>query len=237
MKAIMDDNENFHLRSTYPTSKFHFSTITIDKLSVIVDLDVVEYSLGRLTVAIPAALVAATATTINVSAHLMHRRLGHGSSARMRLLRYTYQPDKYHDCIMEKQTRKPFPIVLYSSSSPEELAPSRRAPSWKPLVNLRTDGVGNTKGKRFKLLPLSSPNGASVMTRLPLSSSSNGCDFMWFLLALEAWNHPLETSARGGLVPVDVDQSLRLTVLPGRKDWQRLLVVLVLHTGITHCQL
>jgi hypothetical protein len=37
----MDDNEDFHFRSA--TSTVHFSTTTVDKLSVVIDLSVVEY--------------------------------------------------------------------------------------------------------------------------------------------------------------------------------------------------
>jgi hypothetical protein len=45
----------------------------------------------------------------------MHQRLGYASTERMRLLGYAFKPCKCHECIMGKQTRKPFPSVAERS--------------------------------------------------------------------------------------------------------------------------
>src|SRR5579859_1975018 len=120
LQTSMDADENFHLRSQ--TSPFHISSTTVDKISVIANLKVIEYSptptTVRVTITTPDPSVSerpapdlpaqpATLTT-NVPAQLMHQRLGHASTERMRLLGINYNLGKCHVCIMGKQTRKPF---------------------------------------------------------------------------------------------------------------------------------
>ena len=121
LQTSMDADENFHLRSQ--TSPFHVSSTTVDKISVIANLKVIEYSPTPTTVKVtittpdpsvpePLApdLPAQPATlTTNVPAQLMHQRLGHASTERMRLLGINYNLGKCHICLMGKQTRKPFP--------------------------------------------------------------------------------------------------------------------------------
>jgi hypothetical protein len=137
LQTSMDANENFHLRS--PTSPFHISSTTVDKISIISNLRVVEYSSTppttvRVTITTPdppvpapdqpapvpptsdpdpAPAPAPTPYLIyipkNVPPQLMHQRLGHASAERMRLIGLAYNLAKCHACIMGKQTTKPFP--------------------------------------------------------------------------------------------------------------------------------
>jgi len=130
LRTTMDDHENFHFRSADPTSTFHFTATTIDKISVITDLDVIEYNPDSLTVIVPAAMAATavigTGTTAavtktpkinrSVPSQLMHLRLGHASEKPMRLLGISYKSGKCHPCIMGKQSQKPFPAVIEKSS-------------------------------------------------------------------------------------------------------------------------
>lgn len=119
LRTVMDEYEDFHFYSTDPTNPFHMSSVTVDKVAVIENITVVEYNPTAheagpvsLTVQIPAAMVAAattTTTTTNSNSRLMHLRLAHASSERMRLLGITFKPGKCHECIMGKQTKKPFP--------------------------------------------------------------------------------------------------------------------------------
>lgn len=118
LRTTMDQNEDFHFYSQDPNSKFHISSTTIDKLTYIVDLDVIEYYPNDPDDDVPELepiepIVAVTRT--NVSSQLMHQRLGHASAERMRLLGYNFTPGKCHECIMGKQTRKPFPSVVERS--------------------------------------------------------------------------------------------------------------------------
>ena len=113
LRTTMDKYEDLHFYSTDPKSPFHMSTTTIDKISVITNIKVIEYSpktrIGTtvsLAVTIPEAMVAVATT---VSSQLMHQRMGHASAERMRRLGISFRPGKCHDCIMGKQTRKPFP--------------------------------------------------------------------------------------------------------------------------------
>jgi hypothetical protein len=119
LRTTMDQNEDFHLYSQDPMSSFHISSITIDKLTYIVDLDVIIYSPNAHEDEVPELepiepVVAVTRT--NIPSMLMHQRLGHASSERMRLLGYTFKPGKCHECIMGKQTRKPFPSITERSN-------------------------------------------------------------------------------------------------------------------------
>jgi len=130
LRTTMDDHENFHFRSADPTSTFHFTATTIDKISVITDLDVIEYNPDSLTVIVPAAMAATAVIGTSITAavtktpkinrsvpsQLMHLRLGHASEKPMRLLGISYKSGKCHPCIMGKQSRKPFPAVIEKSS-------------------------------------------------------------------------------------------------------------------------
>src|SRR5271154_4100671 len=128
LQTSMDANENFHLRS--PTSPFHISSTTVDKISIISNLKVVEYSTTppstvRVTIttpntADPPAPVPSASDPdpapapvpyipANVPPQLMHQRLGHASAERMRLIGIPYNLGKCQVCIMGKQTTKPFP--------------------------------------------------------------------------------------------------------------------------------
>lgn len=127
LQTSMDANENFHLRS--PTSPFHISSTTVDKISIISNLKVVEYSSNppstvRVTITTPADPPApvpsasdpdpapvppVTYIPANVPPQLMHQRLAHASAERMRLMGLTYNFGKCHVCVMGKQTTKPFP--------------------------------------------------------------------------------------------------------------------------------
>src|SRR5271155_3493911 len=128
LHTSMDANENIHLRS--PTSHFHVSSTTVDKISVISNLKVVEYSTTpptsvRVTITTPdppAPLPPAsdpdpapvpvpylTYIATNVPPQLMHQRLAHASVQQMRLLGIIYNLGKSHVCIMGKQTTKLFP--------------------------------------------------------------------------------------------------------------------------------
>lgn len=134
LRTTMDENENFHLRSQ--TSLFHVSSTTVDKISVISNLKVVEYSpirsptTVRVTITTPdlpmpdppapeqpAPAPAAVTRTVmrNVPMQLIHRRLLHPSVKRMRLLGINYNLGRCQVCVMGKQTRKPFPSVLERS--------------------------------------------------------------------------------------------------------------------------
>src|SRR5271169_2435557 len=112
LRTTMDENEDFHLRST--TSRFHITSTNIGKISIIKNLKVVEYTPSnpatvRVTITTPdpaAQLIRPLMT--NASAQLMHQRLCHPSVQRMRLVGIKYNPEKCHFCIMGKQTRKPF---------------------------------------------------------------------------------------------------------------------------------
>ena len=126
LQTSMDADENFHLRSH--TSLFHVSSTTVDKISIISNLKVIEYS-----TTLPSTLPSTVRVTITtpdlpvpdppapdlpapqarlmtkVPAQLMHQRVCHASANRMRLLGINYNLGKCHICIMGKQTRKPFP--------------------------------------------------------------------------------------------------------------------------------
>jgi len=114
LRTTMDQHENFQFYSTEPNNPFHMSTTTIDKMSIISNIKVLEYdskapaaNTYNVTVTIPPAMVHATTS---VSSQLMHLRLCHASTERMRLLGITgFKSGKCHPCIMGKQTRKPFP--------------------------------------------------------------------------------------------------------------------------------
>jgi len=113
LQTTMDANETFHIRST--VSSFHLTSSIVDKISVIENLKVIEYSPAtvKVTITTPDAPAPAPAPAprvpTNVSAQLMHQRLGHPSVERMRLLGIKYNLGKCQVCIMGKQTRKPFP--------------------------------------------------------------------------------------------------------------------------------
>src|SRR5271154_5253851 len=113
LQTTMDANETFHIRST--VSSFHLTSSIVDKISVIENLKVIEYSPAtvKVTITTPDAPTPAPAPAprvpTNVSAQLMHQRLGHPSVERMRLLGIKYNLGKCQVCIMGKQTRKPFP--------------------------------------------------------------------------------------------------------------------------------
>jgi hypothetical protein len=100
LQTSMDTDENFHLRSH--TSPFHVSSTTVDKISVISNLKVIEYSTTppptlpstvRVTITIPDPPApdppapdppAPQATLMTkVPTQLMHQRLGHASAERM----------------------------------------------------------------------------------------------------------------------------------------------------------
>src|SRR5271170_4791905 len=128
LHTSMDANENIHLRS--PTSHFHVSSTTVDKISVISNLKVVEYSTTppstvRVTITTPittdlpapapsapeapAPVPYLTYIPKNIPPQLMHLRLAHASAGRMRLIGIPYNLGKCQVCIMGKQTTKPFP--------------------------------------------------------------------------------------------------------------------------------
>src|SRR5271170_1984503 len=128
LQTSMDANENFHLRS--PTSLFHISSTTVNKISIISNLKVVEYSTTppstvRVTITTPItadppapvpsasdpdpAQAPVPYIPANVPPQLMHQRLGHASAERMRLIGIPYNLGKCQVCIMGKQTTKPFP--------------------------------------------------------------------------------------------------------------------------------
>src|SRR5271169_92182 len=134
LRTSMDTDENFHLRCQ--DSLFHVSSTTVDKISVISNLKVVEYSPTRSPTTVrvtittpdlpvpdppapeqPAPAPAAVTRTVmkNVPIQLIHRRLLHPSVQRMRFLGINYNLARCQVCVMGKQTRKPFPSVLERS--------------------------------------------------------------------------------------------------------------------------
>jgi transposase InsO family protein len=117
LKTTLDDHENFVLTSP---SGFTTTTASIDRLTMLQGIDAMPYDPSYELETSPspsstdelALSYRTTASTGNTNANaIWHQRLGHASDDRLRKAGIHVETHDCHDCIVGKQTRRPFKSI------------------------------------------------------------------------------------------------------------------------------